>query len=285
VIVLNLWIFSKALYSTWVYYSPERVLFDAGEGVATKMSNKIYAIKNIFITHGHVDHILGIWGIINTRNNAMGDREKVLNIYYPKGSKSIENYLNFINKANPDLKFNFVSRSLEPGEIVELRNAGSFRRFVVPFSVKHSPVERSFGYHIVETRKRLKSEYKNCSEQDIKNLLKSISVDEITETYNKNVLTISGDTVGVPKSELMNTETLIHECTFMDIKDRKQENHSYLGDVIENVKGTGIKRLILYHISGRYSKKIEKYLKVYADELRSMGIELYYVYPERDFTL
>ncbi|WP_121526993.1 MBL fold metallo-hydrolase, partial [Mesotoga sp. HF07.pep.5.2.highcov] len=73
-------IFSKALYSTWILYRPERILFDVGEGISTILGNSVYAIKDIFLTHGHVDHISGLWGLINTRNTAMGDRNKQLRI-------------------------------------------------------------------------------------------------------------------------------------------------------------------------------------------------------------
>ena len=98
---------SKALYTTWVFYKPERVLFDAGEGVSYVLGNKIYGIEKIFLTHSHVDHIAGLWGIINTRNNAMGSRNKKLEIYYPKGSKDIVEYLEFIKKMNKGLRYSF----------------------------------------------------------------------------------------------------------------------------------------------------------------------------------
>jgi len=29
--------YSKALYSTWIYYSPDRILFDSGEGASTAL--------------------------------------------------------------------------------------------------------------------------------------------------------------------------------------------------------------------------------------------------------
>ena len=53
----NLTGYSKAMYSTWFYYKPARLLFDAGEGVASALGNFIFGIERIFISHGHHDHI------------------------------------------------------------------------------------------------------------------------------------------------------------------------------------------------------------------------------------
>ncbi len=67
--------YSKALYSSWLYYSPDRLLFDAGESVSSIMGNKSFAIERVFLSHGHTDHIAGLVGLINIRNSAMGDKK------------------------------------------------------------------------------------------------------------------------------------------------------------------------------------------------------------------
>jgi len=156
---LEFQIFSKALYSTWILYRPERILFDVGEGISTVLGNSVYAIKDIFLTHGHVDHISGLWGLINTRNTAMGDRNKPLRISFPSGNRAIEAYLDFIIGMNPRLRYNMIVNPINVGDEVYLRTAGSFRRHVTPFRVKHTIGEISYGYHIYEERKKLKEEY------------------------------------------------------------------------------------------------------------------------------
>ncbi|HON45254.1 MAG TPA: hypothetical protein PLR86_07940, partial [Planctomycetota bacterium] len=55
-IIKNITGFSLAKYSTWFYYKPDHLLFDAGEGVSVMMRNMIYGIEYIFISHGHGDH-------------------------------------------------------------------------------------------------------------------------------------------------------------------------------------------------------------------------------------
>ena len=154
-------IYSKALYSTWVIYKPERILFDVGEGISTLLGNSVYAIKTIFLTHGHVDHLSGLWGFINTRNAAMGDREKPMNVYYPEKNKAIEKFKNFILDMNPRLRYQVNFVSLPDSERIFLRSAGSFERSIVPFKTFHTANEKSYGYSIYEKRKKLKEEYKN----------------------------------------------------------------------------------------------------------------------------
>jgi len=80
---MRLIVYSKGLYSTWLYYAPDRLAFDAGEGLSSILGNKCFAIQHVFLSHGHADHISGLIGLINIRNSGMGDTEKPLTIYYP----------------------------------------------------------------------------------------------------------------------------------------------------------------------------------------------------------
>ncbi len=278
-----LWIYSKALFSTWIYYAPERILFDAGEGVATTMMSKVYAFKKIFLTHGHVDHISGLWNIINTRNNAMGDREKALEVYYPRGNRAIEEYLKFIKRANPDLRFSFTTHPIEVGERVFLRKAGTFRRYIVPFRTKHTPGEKSFGYHLYETRRKLRPEFQGRSPSEISKLVKELGQDAVTYEYDQKLLTISGDSLALDPEEVRGTELLIHECTFLDSRDRRIKNHASIEEVVEVIKASGVKKVILYHISTRYMRRIDKIIDKYRKELE--GVQLWVVDPNEGLIL
>ncbi len=279
-------IFSKALYSTWILYRPERILFDVGEGISTVLGNSVYAIKDIFLTHGHVDHISGLWGLINTRNTAMGDRNKPLRISFPSGNRAIEAYLDFIIGMNPRLRYNMIVNPINVGDEVYLRTAGSFRRHVTPFRVKHTIGEISYGYHIYEERKKLKEEYAGLSSKEIAGVVSEKGREEITDTYLKKIVTISGDTFALHPEVIADSETLLHECTFLVGKDRRNQNHSSIEEVIDSVRNSkGIKRLILYHISGRYTSKMKKWHNIIKKELDGSELEVFLVHPEHVFEL
>jgi ribonuclease Z len=270
-------IYSKALFSTWIYYSPDRLLFDAGEGISSYMGNKIFAIKKIFLTHGHADHIAGLWGIINSRNNAMGDREKRLEIYFPKDSNAIREYFDFIKRVNSELKYELVFYPIDESDKILIKDNGNTKRFVVPFRVKHTMSEPAFGFNVVEERRKLKEEFLNLSKEKIVELIKKHGKECVTYSYEKKILTISGDTMALEPSIVEDTDLLLHECTFLNRKDRKGEIHASLDEVMELIQKTGVKNVVLYHISSRYESTADRIIKKVSNHFTDLNLE--YVYP------
>ncbi len=270
---------SKALYSTWILYKPNRILFDAGEGVSSKLGNKIYSIEKIFLTHSHVDHIAGLWGIINTRNNAMGSREKSLKIYYPKNSQQIQKYIDFINNANNGMKYDLEFIEIDLDSEIQL----SDNRFIKPFKTNHTPREYSLGYQILETRKKLKDEFKHLSKKEIVDIVNDKGRDFISEKYIASILTISGDSLPIAEELAYDSEILLHECTFFFESDRKIRNHTSLNELKELLRKIKTKRVIIYHVSSRYNfiiKETEERLKKeFPDK------EIYVVHPEKIFKI
>lgn len=278
--------FSKAMYSTWTYYAPDRILFDCGEGISTIMANKIFAVQRIMITHSHADHISGLWGFLNTRNSAMGEREKPLEIYYPAGSKMIRKFLDFIVDSGRWIRYPL--QLVEIDEDFELSLAkGQNPRVLKAFRTQHMNGEPTLGYRVVESRKRLKEAFRDLPQERIREMViqrkSKGEMDDVTEVYHHNLLTLSGDGLVIPKSVMMDTEILMHECTFLTSEDRKGENHTTLEELIAAVKETRPKTLILYHISSRYVHQLKRLVKATQEELRNMGIQLLVVIPGKVF--
>jgi ribonuclease Z len=179
-----------------------------------------------------------------------------------------------------------IVNPINVGDEVYLRTAGSFRRHVTPFRVKHTIGEISYGYHIYEERKKLKEEYAGLSSKEIAGVVSEKGREEITDTYLKKIVTISGDTFALPPEVIADSETLLHECTFLVGKDRRNQNHSSIEEVIDSVRNSkGIKRLILYHISGRYTSKMKKWHNIIKKELDGSELEVFLVHPEHVFEL
>ena len=281
---MKLMISSKALYSTWMYYSPDRMLIDCGEGASTYLGNKSFAVKRVFITHGHADHIAGLWGLVNTRNNAMGDKEKPLEIYYPKGGKSVEEFINFITKVNSNLKYNLAIKALDVDEEVVLHRTGSAQRVIRPFRTHHTLSEVSFGYNVYEKRKHLKPQYQNLRQDEILNLVRSVGREEITVEYEHKILTVSGDSIPIKVENALDTDLLVHESTFLNKNDRKGNNHSSIKEVLELAKSARAKAVILYHISTRYERRTKRLVNKAIEETK-IDIPVMYVHPSKIFTL
>lgn len=251
-------IFSKALYSTWVYYSPDRILFDCGEGVSTVLENKVFAIRHVFLSHGHADHISGLMGLLNVRNNAMGDHEKELCIHYPAGSYFISELITYFSRTNRNLQYELDWIPLQPGDRVILVS-GRHPRYIEAFATVHTRGEPSLGYNVCEVRQRLKPEYRGLSQEEIVALVRAGKKEEISETYVQHLFSYGGDSVPLNPGLVRGTEVLLHEATFAEDEDRKEYKHSTIWEAIEVAKEAEVqKELILFHLSSRYRWDLEK---------------------------
>ena len=250
--------YSKALYSSWLYYSADRILFDCGEGASSILGNKTFAIKRIFLSHGHADHIAGLVSLINIRNNAMGDKEKELTIYYPKGNYLISEMIAFIERTNRYLNYDLEWVPLEAGERVELLS-GQMPRYIETFPTVHTHNEASLGYSIVEVRHRLPANLANASQSEIIKLVREKGREAVNEAYHQRLFSYGGDSVPIKPAYIEGTEILCHDTTFLDEEDRKEYKHATLAEAIATARAAGVKKeLICFHISSRYKTKVKE---------------------------
>lgn len=255
---MKILIYSKALYSTWLYYSADRILFDAGEGASSILGNKAFAIKRVFLSHGHADHIAGLVGLVNIRNNAMGDKEKELTIYYPKGNYLISEMMAFLARTNRHLNYNLEWVPLKPGDRVELLS-GQMPRYIETFPTVHVPNEASLGYNIVEVRHRLRPELSALPQDEIVNLVKEKGREAVSEIYHQRLFSYGGDSVRIKPVYIEGTEILCHDTTFLDETDRKEYKHATLTEAIATAREARVKKeLICFHISSRYKSKLKE---------------------------
>jgi ribonuclease Z len=250
--------YSKALYSTWVYYSPDRVLFDAGEGVSSVLGNKSFAIRHVFLSHGHADHISGLVGLINIRNNAMGDTEKPLTIYYPRGNWRVSELMNYLWRTNRHLRYQLEWVPLSDGERVQLFG-GRLPRYVEAFRTVHSQDERSLGYNIIERRERLKEEYRGLGQEEILKLVQARGRAALLEQYDKKLLSYGGDSIPLDPRKVEETDLLLHDVTFLDEEERKEYKHATLEEALEVARQARVQQeLLAIHISSRYQFKLRE---------------------------
>ncbi len=270
--------YSKALYSSWLYYSPDRLLFDAGESVSSIMGNKSFAIERVFISHGHTDHIAGLVSLINIRNNAMGDKKKPLTVYYPRNNFHVSELINYLSRTNSNVQYSLEWVPLQEGDEVQVYGEDGSRnpRYVKAFPTEHSRSEKSLGYSIVEVRQRLKEKYRDLSQNEIKDIAEKEGRGGLMENYRQMTFTYGGDSVPLDPKTVAGTEVLCHDCTFLREEDRKMYKHATLREAIKVGKEAGVERKLLgIHVSSRYKDSVEEIKEeVVAEEDPPFEVEL-----------
>lgn len=242
----------------------EVMLFDCGESCQKQL---IYTnispmkISKIFISHYHGDHILGLPGLLQSLN-FLG-REKPLTIYGPKGIKKIEYGISLLGFSKLNFPVEFVE--IESGTIIE-----NEEYIIKSQQVKHNII--NLAYSIEEKKKprflRQKAidlgvpvgpafgRLHNGEEIEIDGrIIKPSQV--LGEPRKGKKITYSGDTL--PCDEMIefakDSDLLIHESTYMlEDNDKAKENfHSTSQDAATIAKYSNSKKLILTHISSRYT--------------------------------
>jgi ribonuclease Z len=237
-------LYSKGLYSTYLYIKSLNCAFDCGEGMSTRLGPRCFGIQHLFISHGHIDHIAGIAPLVGIRSAGFGDKSTPLTIYYPKGCKSTEALKGYIDTMRPPCyKLEWVP--IESGQEIKL----SHNKKVRAFKVEHT--NTSLGFSVIETREKLKEKYRNLSGVELRNLkLEGIKIAEATE---HKLWVYSGDAYSLPEKEIEGADWLFADTTFLKKEDREEKTHSTLEEVVDVAKRTNVNHLVCMHISPRYS--------------------------------
>jgi ribonuclease Z len=236
----------------------ERILFDCGEGTQQQLLRSVGLpeLDAIFVTHFHLDHWLGLLGMVKTFD--LRAREKPLTIYGPPGLGQLVTGLRPIigRTAYP-----LATVDLEPHE--EIR----YESFLVSaFPVKHR-IE-AYGYAIVEDDRPGRFDVDAARAlgvpdgPDFGRLQRGETVNGVRpeqvmgETRSGRRIVISGDTAPCQAVEVFahDADVLVHEATFMeDERARARETfHSTAKQAAEIARDAGVRLLALTHLSTRY---------------------------------
>ena len=241
--------FSMAMYSTWLWHRPTRSMFDAGEGISVHMRNYVFAIENIFLSHGHHDHLGGLAGLTLARSAARGDKEKPFYVYHPQGWEKIAMLKDYIDKATNG-RSNIVWKAISYGHDVAIDDSGKVIR---SFRVNHARNLLCLGYAIVEKRTRLRKDLIGKSGREIADIAAKTGRNSVNEPYEKIVAAYSGDCTPVNPESVKGADVLFHEATFVNEDDMDVGGgHSTVRGAVEVAFRAEVGMLVLYHISTRY---------------------------------
>jgi ribonuclease Z len=247
----------------------ENILIDCGEGTQRqfrKAKLNPCKITRILITHWHGDHVLGLPGILQTLS--FSGYNKKLFIYGPKGTKEFMKTLlkTFIFQGECDINVEEVS-----GKFLETQDF-----YIAAQSMTHGIPCNAYTFVQKEkirinkdklAKTKLKGpilqkfqEGKDINFEGKKYLAKNFTFKE-AEKKSSFVLDTSFNKEIIPF--VKNSDLLICESTFgEDFKEKAGEyNHLSVDKTAEIAKKANCKKLVLTHISQRYSKNLDVILK------------------------
>src|SRR5688572_14837197 len=249
----------------------ETMLFDCGEGTQRQMMRYGvgFSLSDIFFTHFHADHVIGVIGLMRTM--ALQGRTDVLRLWGPKGGSR------HLKRAE---QFG-VDRLTFPVEIEELDGGQAVKRAgyaVVPFSVEHGPGQ-AFGYALVEDDRKGRFDPDRAREIGIPegpmwgkiHRGESVTLDDgrvvqpselVGPRRSGRTVVITGDTRPCNSTEIAakNADLLVHEATFGDEEAERavETGHSTAREAGQLARRSGCRRLLLTHFSARYSRDAQE---------------------------
>ena len=248
--------YSRGLYSSWFYYKPDRLLFDAGEGLIDRLSKKVYAIQRVLLSHGHEDHISGMPGLVNLRNLGAGAREKPLTVYYPAHDRWVELLRDYLDqKQRRFLRYELTWEPIEPGDKIDLGHPKR-PRYVEAFASNHRPRATALSYRVMEHRMALKPEYEALEQPQIVQLIRDKGKENVCEGRMHNIFTYSGDTTGLDPEMADHADVLLHEATYFEDDCPDKCFHCTFERALDIARQAQVKCLVLFHASGGFIEPV-----------------------------
>jgi ribonuclease Z len=248
----------RGLPATLVRRGGDRLLFDCGEGTQRQLMQSVglVELEELFITHFHADHVLGLPGMLKTF--ALRQRERDLVVYGPRGLRRVYELLSPVIGR---LSFPVRLEELDPND--ELDRDG-YR--IAAFEVDHGGP--GLGYALVEAPRPGHFDPDRAAELGVKpgpdfgrlqrgEEVGGVSPDQVMgETRRGRKLVLTGDTAPCDMTRLVAWEAdlLVHEATFMDEDAERaaETRHSTAAQAAELAAAAGVHMLALTHISPRY---------------------------------
>jgi len=242
----------------------ERILVDCGEGTQRQLLRSVGLIDvdEVFITHFHADHWLGLPGLLKTFDTR--GREAPLTIHGPRGLAEL---LATIMRVAGRVTYQLTIDELEPGEVLERDGYG-----IAAIPVSHRGP--GFAYVLFEDERPGVFDPAAAQELGLQpgpefgrvqrgETVRGVSPRDVMGPGRPGrKLTISGDTRPCESLRIAahRSDLLIHEATFaIEEAERAHETgHSTASQAAGIARDAEVGLLALYHLSIRYPAGVLK---------------------------
>ena len=240
----------------------DRLLFDCGEGTQRQMQRSIGLVQvdDIYLSHFHADHYLGVPGLLKTYD--LTDRDAPLRVFGPPGLKDLFGSLRRIFG-----RVGYEVELIELGEGEAVRHDG--------YEVRSFPVEHrvaAYGYAVVEDERPGHLDAERAAKLGVSHGpdLGRLQRGEEVQVNGKTVspaevmgdarigrkVVVTGDTVPAEMTKLAahQAQLLIHDAAFADADAQRaaETGHSTARQAAEIASEAGVEMLALVHASTRY---------------------------------
>ncbi len=252
----------RSTASVLVARGGERLMFDCGEGTQRQLQRSLglTQVEEIYLTHFHADHILGLPGLLKTYD--LTDRQEPLTVYGPPGLRDL---FATLGRLIGRLGFELSLVELAPGEAVPHDGYA-----VRAFKVEHSA--RAHGYALVEEDRPGRFDPEAAKMLGVPEgpafaaLQRGEEVegssgpvrpkDVMGKSRPGRTVIITGDTAPCKATAEVahDAELLIHDASFSeeDAQRAAETGHSTVGQAAAVAREAAVKLLALVHISSRY---------------------------------
>jgi ribonuclease Z len=249
----------RGLPATLVRRGGDKLLIDCGEGTQRQLLKTVGLpdITEVFLTHLHVDHWLGLPAMLKSFD--LRDRDAPLTVFGPPGTEALMDAMR--RTVFGRLGYRLRVTDLEPDAIVEFDDYE-----IHALRVRHRG--EAYGYALVEADRPgrfdavLAERLGVTPGPDFGRLQRGETVDGVApeqvvgEARRGRKLVFSGDTAPCDMVRVAadGADVLVHEATFLsDERDRALETgHSTARQAAELAAEAGVVLLALTHVSTRY---------------------------------
>lgn len=241
-------------------------LFDCGEGTQRQMMRYGvgFTVRDIYLTHLHADHYLGLFGLLRTMG--LQGRTEPIRVWSPPGGREIID--GAVHLEIEELPFDLQVRDLPPGQ--DVRHEG----YVVHAYRADHPGGAN-GYALIEDPRLGRFNAARARELGIPEgpLFGQLHRGEAVRLGGRVVrpdevvgpsrpgrkVVYTGDTrpCEATAEVARAADLLIHEATFSDEESARADRtgHSTAGQAAELAGRARVRRLVLTHLSARYSDR------------------------------